>query len=439
MAAPTWLNDAVLYQIYPQSFADSTVTASATSRPRGTPGVPGLARGHAVWLNPCFVSPLRDAGYDVADYLTTSPLATETATTWPPSPVRRVAWGSGPARSGAGHTSDTHPWFQAVRRRPGRSPLHLASPDPTAGCRTRFIALPRQPARLLPAELLRLSARAELRLRPPQGGRALAAPRRRRRPPGQPRGAAGDHGYWLARGLSGFRVDMAASLVKDDPARRNRLAVAGAARLAGHARTRTPHCCPSGATRQFRPAGFHADFFLQFGGPTNGRRCARCGATALGRSTRNRAADPRATSTPTAGVDAATSSTPGGQAARRDRRRRAISLPTANHDFSRLCCGPRTAEQLPPAFAFQLTWPDPARDLLRRRDRHALRPRPSGPRGQRARPRLQPGRVTYPDAMGRHAQRRVLRRPGRPASTCRSTPTRAAPTVAAQRADRTPS
>lgn len=34
-----------------------------------------------------------------------------------------------------------------------------------------------------------------------------------------------------------------------------------------------------------------------------------------------------------------------------------ISLPTANHDFSRLNCGPRTAEQLPAAFAFQLTWP----------------------------------------------------------------------------------
>jgi maltose alpha-D-glucosyltransferase/alpha-amylase len=34
-----------------------------------------------------------------------------------------------------------------------------------------------------------------------------------------------------------------------------------------------------------------------------------------------------------------------------------VSLPTANHDFSRLNCGPRTAEQLPAAFTFQLTWP----------------------------------------------------------------------------------
>jgi maltose alpha-D-glucosyltransferase/alpha-amylase len=32
-------------------------------------------------------------------------------------------------------------------------------------------------------------------------------------------------------------------------------------------------------------------------------------------------------------------------------------LPTANHDFARLCAGPRTPEQLPAAFAFQLTFP----------------------------------------------------------------------------------
>ncbi|WP_268250234.1 alpha-amylase family glycosyl hydrolase, partial [Kitasatospora griseola] len=33
------------------------------------------------------------------------------------------------------------------------------------------------------------------------------------------------------------------------------------------------------------------------------------------------------------------------------------SLPTANHDYSRLACGPRTREQLAAAFTFQLTWP----------------------------------------------------------------------------------
>src|SRR6185437_10985132 len=72
--APTWLRDAVLYQVYPQSFADSNGDGIGDLR--------GVAQHldylawlgvTAVWLNPCFASPMRDAGYDVADYLTVDP------------------------------------------------------------------------------------------------------------------------------------------------------------------------------------------------------------------------------------------------------------------------------------------------------------------------------------------------------------------------------
>ena len=58
MAAPTWLSDAVLYQIYPQSFADSNGD--------GIGDLYGIGEYldylawlgvTAVWLNPCFVSP----------------------------------------------------------------------------------------------------------------------------------------------------------------------------------------------------------------------------------------------------------------------------------------------------------------------------------------------------------------------------------------------
>ena len=35
---------------------------------------------------------------------------------------------------------------------------------------------------------------------------------------------------------------------------------------------------------------------------------------------------------------------------------RLVVLPSADHDFSRLACGSRTAEQLPAAFTFLLTW-----------------------------------------------------------------------------------
>src|ERR1700757_3780798 len=74
MAVPAWLSDAVLSQVYPQSFADSNGDGIGDLR--------GIAEHldylawlgvTAVWLNPCFVSPMRDAGYDVADYLTIAP------------------------------------------------------------------------------------------------------------------------------------------------------------------------------------------------------------------------------------------------------------------------------------------------------------------------------------------------------------------------------
>ncbi|WP_240508803.1 alpha-amylase family glycosyl hydrolase, partial [Streptomyces ossamyceticus] len=72
--APTWLADAVFYQIYPQSFADSDAD--------GIGDFAGITEKldhlswlgvDTVWLNPCFVSPFRDAGYDVADYLNVAP------------------------------------------------------------------------------------------------------------------------------------------------------------------------------------------------------------------------------------------------------------------------------------------------------------------------------------------------------------------------------
>ena len=68
-AAPTLadrLGRTVLYQVYPQSFADGNGD--------GMGDLAGLAARldylawlgvDAVWISPCFVSPFRDAGYDV--------------------------------------------------------------------------------------------------------------------------------------------------------------------------------------------------------------------------------------------------------------------------------------------------------------------------------------------------------------------------------------
>ena len=64
-----WLDSAVFYEIYPQSFKDSNAD--------GIGDINGIIEKldyirelgcTAIWLNPCFESPFGDAGYDVSDY-----------------------------------------------------------------------------------------------------------------------------------------------------------------------------------------------------------------------------------------------------------------------------------------------------------------------------------------------------------------------------------
>ncbi|SBT46526.1 glycoside hydrolase family 13 protein [Micromonospora auratinigra] len=73
--ATGWWTEAVIYQIYPRSFADSNGD--------GIGDLPGITArlGHlaelgvdAVWLSPFYPSPQADAGYDVADYRDVDPL-----------------------------------------------------------------------------------------------------------------------------------------------------------------------------------------------------------------------------------------------------------------------------------------------------------------------------------------------------------------------------
>lgn len=69
-----WLENSVFYEIYPQSFCDSNGD--------GIGDIPGIIGKldyirelgcNALWLNPCYLSPFGDAGYDVADYCQVAP------------------------------------------------------------------------------------------------------------------------------------------------------------------------------------------------------------------------------------------------------------------------------------------------------------------------------------------------------------------------------
>ena len=74
-SASPWWKGAAIYQIYPRSFADSN--GDGIGDLRGVTGKLDYVRSlgvDAIWLSPFFVSPMRDFGYDVADYCGVDPV-----------------------------------------------------------------------------------------------------------------------------------------------------------------------------------------------------------------------------------------------------------------------------------------------------------------------------------------------------------------------------
>ena len=112
-----WLKDAVFYEIYPQSFYDTNGD--------GIGDFPGIIAKldyikdlgcNALWINPCYDSPFKDAGYDVRDY---KKIAPRYGTNADAAALFKAAHEKGihvlfdlvP-----GHTSEEHAWFKASCR-----------------------------------------------------------------------------------------------------------------------------------------------------------------------------------------------------------------------------------------------------------------------------------------------------------------------------------
>jgi alpha-glucosidase len=112
MAAMDWWRGAVIYQIYPRSFCDSD--GDGIGDLRGvTERLEHVARlgVDAVWLCPFFVSPQRDFGYDVADYVEIDPVF-GTMADFDALLARAHGLGLKVLIDQVwSHTSDRHPWF----------------------------------------------------------------------------------------------------------------------------------------------------------------------------------------------------------------------------------------------------------------------------------------------------------------------------------------
>jgi alpha-glucosidase len=115
-ASAAWWRGAAIYQIYPRSFADSNGDGIGD-----LPGITGkldYVRDlgvDGIWLSPFFTSPMRDFGYDVADYCGVDPVF-GTLGDFDALVERAHSLGLKVIIDQVySHSSDQHPWFQESR------------------------------------------------------------------------------------------------------------------------------------------------------------------------------------------------------------------------------------------------------------------------------------------------------------------------------------
>lgn len=267
---PSWLKDAIFYEIYPQSFYDSNGD--------GIGDINGITEKldyikdlgfNALWLNPCYLSPFVDAGYDVSDYYKVAPrygTNEDLVNLFKQAHSKgiRVILDLVP-----GHTSDECEWFKqsclpehnkysdryiwtnCVWDRPAQYPLIAGNAD-RDGCYMLNFFLS-QPA--LNYGFNKITHDWQIPYTDERVQATFAEMLKVMR-------------FWLDKGCDGFRVDMADSLVKNDEDK------TATASLWRRARVMLDKDYPEAmlvaewchAERAINMAGFHCDFILDHHG-----------------------------------------------------------------------------------------------------------------------------------------------------------------------------
>ncbi len=275
---PEWLDNAVFYEIYPQSFADSNGD--------GTGDLPGITEKlsyirelgcTAVWLNPCFESPFLDAGYDISDYCRIAP---RYGTNEDMYELFRRAHELGMhvlLDLVPGHTSWEHPWFRESMKAEENEYTHRyvwtdsvwTEPQGYASlrgisqrdgsCVVNFFT--HQPA--LNYGFFQPEQPWQQSMDSPGAIATREAMKDIMR-------------FWLSKGCDGFRADMAGSLVKNDPDSEGTIA------LWQDIRSFLDEEFPDaalisewGEPDKSLAGGFHMDFLLHFG-PSHYNDLFRC-------------------------------------------------------------------------------------------------------------------------------------------------------------------
>jgi maltose alpha-D-glucosyltransferase / alpha-amylase len=138
-----WYKDAVIYQLHIKAFFDSNDDGNGDFR--GLTAKLDYVKDlgvNAIWLLPFYPSPLKDDGYDVADYHNVhSQYGTRNDFRHFVREAHRRDL-KVITELVVNHTSDQHPWFQAARRAPAGSvkrDYYVWSDDPTKYAGTRII------------------------------------------------------------------------------------------------------------------------------------------------------------------------------------------------------------------------------------------------------------------------------------------------------------
>jgi maltose alpha-D-glucosyltransferase/alpha-amylase len=140
---PDWYKDAIIYEVHVRTFYDSNADGIGdfTGLTQKLPYLHDLGIT-CVWLLPFYPSPLRDDGYDIADYTAINPIYgtlddfkhfVDTAHALNIRVLTELV---------INHTSDAHPWFQRARRAPKDSPernYYVWSDSDTKYAGTRII------------------------------------------------------------------------------------------------------------------------------------------------------------------------------------------------------------------------------------------------------------------------------------------------------------
>ena len=140
---PLWYKDAVIYELHIKAYADGNGDGIGDFRglTEQLDHVQSLGV-NTIWLLPFYPSPLRDDGYDVADYENVHPYygTLDDFRAFVAEAHRRGLRVI--TELVVNHTSDQHPWFQAARQAPKGSPerdFYVWSDDPKLYSGTRII------------------------------------------------------------------------------------------------------------------------------------------------------------------------------------------------------------------------------------------------------------------------------------------------------------